>query len=320
MKAVVFSGAGGNEVVELQNRPDPVPGDHEVLVSASYAGVNPADVLQRNGGYPVPPDAPQDVPGLETAGEVIAVGSRVRRWSVGDRVCGIVSGGGLADRVIAHEDHLLPAPEQLKDAELAALPEALITAYDALHRVGSAAGRVTVIRGINGGVGLAAAQLAAASGATVIGIGRSAEALAKVTELGITAVTDSEAADLVAQHGGADAVVELVGGSYVAADLAMLAVRGQIVVVSTAAGADPNVPLGLLMARRAGLHGTVLRGRSAAEKALLVAEVAKTALPLAASGRLTIPIDQVFAAEDVTAAFDRLSQSGKVGKVVLQFS
>ncbi|WP_190815827.1 zinc-binding dehydrogenase [Saccharopolyspora pogona] len=318
MRFIRFNGQGGNEIVSVDEGPDPVPDAHGILVAARYAGVNPADVLQRNGGYPVPVDAPQDIPGLEVAGEVVAVGSRVRKWAVGDRVMGIVSGGGLADRVLADEHHVWQTPAHLNPIEAAALPEAVLTAFDALNRARVGLGDVVVVRGVNGGVGIAACHLIRELGAQAIGVGRAESALKQVAELGFTVCLAAEAGRAVASLGNATAVIDLVGGEAVAEDLSFLRVGGRIVVVSTAGGLTAQVPLNLLMAKRADVMGTVLRGRSNAEKALLVDDLERR-LSASIGDRVSVPVDHVFKAEEVTTAFDRLGESGKFGKVLLDF-
>ncbi|RJQ85456.1 alcohol dehydrogenase catalytic domain-containing protein [Amycolatopsis panacis] len=318
MRFIRFNGHGGNEIVSLEEGPDPVPEPGQILVAARYAGVNPADVLQRNGGYPVPPDAPQDIPGLEVSGEVVAVGSRVRRWEVGDRVIGIVGGGGLADRVLAQDQHVWRSPAALGPAQAAALPEAVLTAFDALRRARVGLGDVVVVRGVNGGVGIAACHLVRELGGRAIGIGRSEAALQQVAALGITVALAAGAAEVVASLGNASAIIDLVGGEGVAEDLSLLRPGGRIVVVSTAGGLTAQVPLNLLMGKRADLMGTVLRGRSNAEKALLVGDL-EHRLSAVLGDRVSIPVDRVYQAEEATAAFDRLGEPGKFGKVLLDF-
>ena len=319
MRVISYSGAGGNEVVRLERREDPVTGEEQVLISVRFAGINPADILQRNGGYPVPPDAPQDVPGLEVAGEVLETGTRVTRWSVGDRVMGIVNGGGLADRVLAHQDHLVPIPESLAESDAAALPEAIVTAFDALTQVSARLGDTIAIRGINGGVGLASYQLAAAMGARPVGVGRSLHALDAVRDLGMDVIHEDDFAMEMANLGGPSVIVELVGGNYIDQDLMALAAGGRIIVVSVAGGARSEVPLNLLMGKRARLVGTVLRSRSNAEKSLLMTALRTQVMPLIADKKLTVPVDRVFPAADIHSAFDYLSGPGKVGKVLLDF-
>lgn len=320
MRFIRFNGTGGNEIVSVEEAPDPTPGARQVLVAARYAGLNPADILQRNGLHLVPPDAPRDIPGLEVSGDVIAVGAAVRKWAVGDKVVGIVGGGGLSNRVIAEETHIWRSPDGIDAITAAALPEAALTAFDALTRARVSIGDTVVIRGINGGVGIAAAQIAIKLGATPIGIGRTEATLAKVNALtGIVTYTPDNAARLINESGGADAVIDLVGGEGVAENLTFLKSRGRIVVVSTSAGMIAQVPLNLLMARRADLMGTVLRGRSHAEKAEVVALLEQRIGHLFGD-ELSVPIDRVFPAENVTAAFDYLEKPGKFGKVVLDLN
>lgn len=319
MLAITFSGTGGNEIVKLEERPDPTLSDFEVLVEARYAGVNPADILQRNGSYPVPANAPADIPGLEVGGKVLACGRRVTRWHPGDRVMGLVSGGGLADRVAAHEDHLLAVPVGLDEQQVAALPEALITGYDALTQLSCQMGDTLAIRGINGGVGLATAQIAKALGARVLGIGRSAPMVERVRHLGIDACTHEEFAERARDLGGVDAIVELVGGEFVREDLAALRLLGRIVVVSVAGGIQCNVPLNVMMGKRARITGTVLRSRSDAEKSILFAHARRQLSGLLDTQRLVMPVDRVFQAARATDAFDHVAGAGKLGKVLLDF-
>src|SRR6266487_2260138 len=204
MRAVTFAGAGGNEVVSLTERPDPVPAAHEVVVAARFAGVNWADVAQRQGNYPAPPGSPQDIPGLEIAGTVVAAGDAVRAWRVGDRVFGIVGGGGLADRVAVHERHLAAVPDRLDEAAAAAVPEAFITAHDAvLGQAGLGPGECLLVNGANGGVGTAAVQLGVASGAIVLANVRSPDVAERLRELGAEPVTSDTAAERARELGGA---------------------------------------------------------------------------------------------------------------------
>ncbi len=321
MRAVIFTGAGGNEVVRLDERADPVPGTSEVLVAATHAGLNPADLAQRAGNYPPPPGAPADIPGLEVAGVVLAAGPTVTRWREGDRVFGIVGGGGLADRVVVHERHLAAVPDRLGDEEAAAVPEAFITAHDALvSQAGLGLGDVLLVNGANGGVGTAALQIGVAAGARVYGSVRAAELRERVAALGATPVGPDEAVEQVRAAGGADVVLELVGAPNLAADLDALATKGRVVVVGTGAGADAELSLRTLMGKRARILGTVLRARPLEEKAAAVQAFAHEVVPLLAEGRATPVIDRVFPAAEAAEAFDYLAGSGKFGKVLLSFA
>jgi NADPH:quinone reductase-like Zn-dependent oxidoreductase len=320
VKAVVFAGAGGNEVVSLAERPDPVPAGHEVLVAARFAGVNWADIAQRAGSYPPPPGSPADVPGLEVAGVVQAVGEQVLEWRPGDRVFGIVGGGGLADRVLAHERHLVAVPENLTEEAAAAVPEAYITAHDAVFtRGGLAAGEVLLVNGANGAVGTAGVQLGVASGARAVACVRSPGTRQALEDFGALVVTPETAGQELAALGGADVVLELVGAPNLALDLEVAALRGRIVVVGTPAGADAAMSLRHLMGKRLALHGTVLRARPLEEKAAAVQAFRRTVVPLLAAGAVAPRIDRIFRAGDVTGAFDYMAKPGKSGKVLLEF-
>lgn len=320
MRAVVFTGAGGNEVVTLAERPDPVPAGHDVLVAARFAGINWADVAQRQGFYPPPAGAPADIPGLEAAGVVQAVGEQVHDWRPGDRVFGIVGGGGLADRVIVHERHLAAVPAGLDEQAAAAVPEAYVTAHDAVFtRGGLKAGEVLVVTGANGAVGTAGVQLGLAAGARVVASVRTPGAGQPLADGGAIVAAPDQLAEQVAALGGADVVLELVGAPNLAADFAVARRKGRIVIVGTPAGADSAISLRELMSKRLALHGTVLRARPLEEKAAAVQAFAATVIPLLAAGAVRPRIDRVFAAADVTAAFDYLAQPGKSGKVLLDF-
>ena len=312
MIAVTFLGAGGPEVMSVGERPDPVPLPSEVLVRATHAGLNPADVVQRAGNYPAPPGSPADIPGLEVAGTVIACGEAVTTWRAGDRVFGLVGGGGLADMVAVHERHVARIPDDLTDREAAAVPEAFITAHDALFtRAGLALGETLLVNGASGGVGTAAVQLGVASGVRVLANARShREAL---TDLGAEPCQLSEAR-------GVDVVLELVGAANLPGSLEALAVRGRIIVVGTGAGADAELSLRALMGRRASLMGTVLRARPMEEKAAAVQAFARSVLPHLAGRRVRPVIDRVFPIADAAAAFDHLAAPGKLGKVLLELA
>ena len=320
MRAVVFAGHGGNEVVRLEELPDPVPGAHEVLVAVRFAGINWADVAQRQGNYPPPPGAPADIPGLEVAGEVAATGPGVLGWQVGDRVFGLVGGGGLADRVLVHGRHLAAVPERLKDDVAAAVPEAYITAHDAVFtRGGLALGEVLLVNGANGAVGSAGVQLGLAAGARVVANVRSPDTARALAEAGAIVVTPQTAAERLTDLGGAGVVLELVGAPTLDLDFGVLALRGRIVIVGSDAGADATISLRRLMGLRASLHGTVLRARPMDEKAAAVQLFARSVVPLLAAGRVTMAIDRVFPAAEAAAAFDYLAQPGKFGKILLEF-
>ena len=318
MRAIVFAGVGGPEVMRLEERPDPVPGEGEVLVAVRFAALNTADLAQRAGNYPAPPGAPQDVPGLEVAGVVAAVGAAVRDFAEGDRVFGLVGGGGLADRVVAHERHLALVPDSLSDEEASAVPEAFITAHDAMvTQAGLGLGDVLLVNGANGGVGSAAVQIGLAAGARVLASARSAHD--RLAELGAEALPPDEAFERARRAGGADVILELVGGPNLPGNLDALAMKGRIVIVGTGAGADTPLSLRALMGRRARILGTMLRARPLEEKAAAVQAFGHQVVPALADGRLRGFVDRVFPAEQVDEAFAYMVQPGKFGKVLLEF-
>jgi NADPH:quinone reductase-like Zn-dependent oxidoreductase len=318
---VTFAGAGGNEVVAVAERPDPAPAADEVVVAARFAGVNWADVAQRQGSYPPPPGAPQDIPGLEVAGVVAATGDAVRAWRIGDRVFGLVGGGGLADRVVVHERHVAAVPGNLADDIAAAVPEAYITAHDAVFtQCGLRLGETLLVNGANGAVGSAGARLGLATGAQVVANVRSPDSARALASEGALVVTPDSAAERVAALGGADVVLELIGAPNLDLDFSALALRGRIVIVGTGAGEQAGISLRALMAKRASLRGTMLRARPLEEKAAAVQAFARSVVPLLAAGRALPEIDRVFPAAEAAAAFDYLVKPGKTGKILLEFS
>ena len=319
MRAVVFTGAGGNEVVLVEERPHPEPGSEDVLVRVDYAGLNPADLAQRAGNYPAPPGSPPDVPGLEVAGTVESCGDRVSSWRPGDRVFGLVGGGGLADRVLVHERCIARVPDALGEQEAAAVPEAFITAHDAAFtRAGLRPGETLLVHGANGGVGTAAVQLGVAVGARVVATVRTPKVEEAVASLGADVLLEADFPGGMSVS--PDVILELVGATHFPANLDVLARRGRIVVVSVAGGNEIQLPLGLLMQKRMTIAGTVLRARPLEEKATAVRAFEREVVPGLASGRLRPLVDSVYPAADVRAAFDRLEERGKVGKVLLDFT
>ncbi len=312
MIAVTFTGAGGPEVVRVGERPDPVPGGHEVVIRTTHAGLNPADLAQMAGRYPAPAGSPQDIPGLEVAGTVVACGAAVTTWHEGDRVFGIVGGGGLADTVVAHERHVARVPDALSDRDAAAAPEAFVTAHDAVFtRAGLLMGETLLVNGANGGVGTAAVQLGVAIGARVLANARVHHD--RLAALGAEPVALADAA-------GVDVVLELIGAQNLAGSLAALAQRGRVIIVGTGAGADTDVSLRVLMGKRASVMGTVLRARPLEEKAAAVQAFSHQVVPLLASGRVRPLVDRVFPADQAVDAFAHLAGSGKWGKVLLEFA
>jgi NADPH:quinone reductase-like Zn-dependent oxidoreductase len=302
----------------FEERPDPVPGSEEVLVAAAFAGINGADLAQRAGAYPAPPGAPADVPGLEVSGVVTAKGAAVRGFEEGDRVFGLVGGGGLADRVVVHERHVTRVPDRLSDEEAAAVPEVFITAHDAIvSQAGLGLGDVLLVTGANGGVGTAAVQIGVAAGARVFASARSQHD--RLRDLGAEPVDPGEVVERVRAAGGADVVLELVGAANLDGNLDALAPLGRIVIVGTGAGADTEISLRKVMGKRARIMGTVLRARPLEQKAAAVQAFAHEVVPHLADGGMRAIVDRVFPAEQAPDAFDHMAGSGKFGKVLLAF-
>jgi NADPH:quinone reductase-like Zn-dependent oxidoreductase len=298
-----------------QERPAPEPGDHDVVVAVRAAGINGADLSQRAGRYPAPPGWPQDVPGLEMAGEVAAAGARVTRFAVGDRVMALVGGGAQAELAVVDEAHTLGVPAGLSWPEAGGFMEAYATAYDALFgQAGLTLGDRVLVTGAAGGVGSAAVQLAALAGAHVVASVRDAGQHEAVAALGAAEVVAPAA---VADHGPYDVVLELVGAASLPSALAALAVRGRVVVIGVGSGAKVEVDLMALMGRRGRIAASTLRSRSGGEKAVLIATLESLVVPALAGGRLRVPVAATYPLEDATAAYERFAAGGKVGKIVL---
>jgi NADPH:quinone reductase-like Zn-dependent oxidoreductase len=318
MRCVVYRGTGGADVVTVTERPDPKPSKFEVLIATRYAGLNPADVLQREGKHPPPPGSPTDVPGIEVAGTVVACGDSVTAFTAGDRVFGLVGGGGLSDRVTAHERELCRVPDALDDMAAAAVPEAFITAFDALCRqAGLAPGDIVLINGASGGVGTAAVQIAAGIGANVVASVRTESLHQRVAALGATALAPNDAFAHAREGGGADVILELVGAINMADNLNALRSLGRIVVVGARPGDEAVIPLREFLGRRARVMGTTLRRRPLEQKALAVQEFGQRVVPQLGAGRFTPVVDRVFDLAQAADALDHLRVPGKFGKLLL---
>lgn len=324
MRAIVITRPGGPEVLELREVADPVPGPEELLVAVRASALNRADVLQRRGRYPAPPGAPADIPGLEFAGEVLQCGARTTLFAPGARVMGILGGGGHAERVVLHERTALGVPERLAWEEAAALPEAFLTAFDALLlQAGLAAGETVLVPAAASGVGTAALQLVRACGARAVALARSPDKRARLAAFGPAAVLDGTAADLAdgirgAAPDGVDVVLDLVGAPLWPVYLDVLAPRARIVVVGTLGGAVTSVDLGRLMRARATVIGTVLRSRPLEEKIAVTRAFARRMLPSVADGTLVPVVDRVLRLVDAAAAHRAMEADANMGKIVLR--
>jgi NADPH2:quinone reductase len=311
MRAVTID--GGRLV--LAQRPDPEPGRGELLVRVAAAGINGADLHQVRGAYPAPPGSPPDIPGLELAGEVAAVGPDVFRFAKGDRVMAVVGGGGQAELAVVHERVAVPVPDGLGWPEAGGFPEVVTTAHDALFtQAGLGLGDRLLVHGAAGGVGTAAVQLAAAAGARVVASVRNPEHHQAVADLGAAVVADpGQAFD----HGPFDVILELIGAPNFPGNLDALATGGRLLVIGFGAGARIELDLRKLWARRSRMLGSNLRSRPLEEKADAARRVEHQALPLLADGRLRIPVAATFPLEQAQEAYDRFAAGGKLGKLVL---
>lgn len=328
MNAVVIASPGGaTKVSWTKTESPPAPSGDRVRVRVRAAGVNRADILQREGKYPAPPGYPENIPGLEFAGEVESLGAEVRRWKVGARVFGITAGGAQAEYVTVPESNLARIPAEMSFTDAAAVPEAFITAYDALFtRAQLQIGERVLIHAAASGVGTAAVQLAHLAGAFVYGTSRHAEKLEKIRDLGlddIIPVTDAPSRFADSLHKltngvGAQVILDLVGGDYFDANLHALASRGRMVCVGTTAGAKALIDLGIVLRKRATIYGTVLRARSIEEKAEVIRNFAAHVVPLLAFGDLRPVVDRVFPVADVRFAHQHVESNKTIGKVVLE--
>jgi putative PIG3 family NAD(P)H quinone oxidoreductase len=324
MRAIVITEPGGPEVLALRDVPSPTPQRGEARVRVRATAINRADLIQRMGAYPAPPDSPRDIPGLEHAGEVDAIGEGVTCVKVGDRVFGLAGGGTYAEQLVVPARTLVRMPEGLSFVEAAAIPEAFLTAYDAMVLQGRlAAGETVLVNAAGSGVGTAAIQIARVIGASAIGTARTAAKLERARPMGLgeaVVVENGRFADKVnALTGGrgVECVLELVGGGYVAEDLACVAMRGRIVLVGLLAGAATPVDLGLLLRKRIELRGTMLRSRPLEEKIDAANVLAKNLAPLFASRRLEPVVDRVMPLAQAAEAHAYVASNDGFGKVVL---
>jgi putative PIG3 family NAD(P)H quinone oxidoreductase len=327
MRAITIVSFGGVEGLEVRDVADaPAAILDRVRVRVRAAGLNRADILQRLGRYPAPPGYPQDIPGIEFAGEVEQVGDDVRKWKVGDRVFGITGGGGQAHYLTIAENQLAPVPQNLDWAEAAAVPEVFMTAHDALFTQCSLTiGERVLIHAAGSGVGTAASQLVRAAGAFAFGTSRTADKLEKAKEFGLTEsfVAGGDPMEIVAavnrwtNNNGVDIVLDLVGASYLKTNLAALAAKGRLIFVGTTSGSKAEIDLSIAMSKRLRIMGTALRIRSAEEKATATRLFTEHVVPLLLSRAVRPVVDKVFKMEDVRAAHERIESNRSFGKVVL---
>lgn len=318
MRAVVID----NGSLHLHDVPTPEPGPGQARVRVRAAGVNRADLMQVRGMYPAPPDAPSDIPGLEIAGEVDALGPGVRDVKEGDRVFGIVGGGAYAEHIVVPARTLAPIPGNLDFVQAAAMPEATLTAYDAMVTQGRlAAGETVLINAVGSGVGTAAVQIAKAIGATSVGTARTADKLERARALGldhgVLAEADGKFADKVAALARPDVVLELVGGAYVVESLRAMNEGGALILVGLMGGRDVELPLGLVLTRRLRIFGTVMRARPLEQKIALGQVLRRHLVPLMADGRIAPIIDRTLPLDHASEALEAMASNTTFGKIVL---
>jgi putative PIG3 family NAD(P)H quinone oxidoreductase len=325
MRAAVYTGAGGTEVIAFHDRPDPAPGDDEIVIRVRAAGLNRADLLQRMGRYPAPAGWPADIPGLEYAGEVLDVGRRVTRWHPGERAMGLVGGGAHAERVVVHQDEALVMPAGMAFHEAAAIPEAFITAFDALTiRARIDTGDRVLIHAAASGLGTAAVQLAKYLGATVVGTSRSAGKLVRLAEYGLDhAIDTSRGPFREALDAPVDVILDVLGAEAFVENVAALAPRGRLVLLGTLTGGRGDADLGMVLRKRIQVIGTVMRSREREERLPLMRTFGSIVGPLFESGAeppaLRPVIGTVLPMQQLDEAHDLMARNETFGKVVLEW-
>jgi putative PIG3 family NAD(P)H quinone oxidoreductase len=327
MRAAVITAAGAPEVLAIEARPVPLPGPDEILVRVRTSAINRADVLQRQGRYPAPAGVAADIPGLEFAGEVAAIGANVTRWSVGSRVSGLVGGAAHAEYLVTHERAVAEVPSAQSWAIAGAAPEACITALDALEQAGTAAGDTVLIHAVGSGVGLATVQIAKQLGCRVFGTARGTPKLDAARAVGMDDGASPRDGDWIVEavrgwtnKRGVDVVVDLVGGDYVRGTLPAMALKGRLVVVGTLAGQETQLDLRYLLGRRLTLRGTVLRSRPLEERIAVTDAYASTVVPWLVSGAVTVRIDATFPLDRIADAHALMESNTTIGKIALDIA
>jgi putative PIG3 family NAD(P)H quinone oxidoreductase len=326
MRAVIYEGAGGPEVITIGEVPKPEVRPEHIRVRVHAAGLNRADLIQRRGHYPAPPGWPANIPGLEYAGEVEAVRPGVTRWKIGDRVMGLVGGGAQAELVVVHQDEVLPIPAGLPYAEAAAIPEAFLTAYDALvTRAGLRSNERVLIHAVGSGIGTAAAQIAKHLGATVLGTSRSGDKLARALVYGLDIGIDTSRTPFLDAVGEpVHVVLDVLGGPSFADNLAVLAPRGRLIMLGFLAGSRTEVDLAPILRKRLEVIGTVMRTRGLDERVPLVREFAAKMSPLFASrmeqgAPLRPVLERTYPMSQLADAHRVMEGNATFGKIVVEW-
>ena len=321
MRAIAVTRPGGPEVLEMVERPRPAFADDGILVRVRAAALNRADILQRRGKYPAPPGWPEDIPGLEYAGEVEAVGSRVSRWRPGDRVMGLVGGGAYAEYVAVHQDEALEIPASLSFAEAGAVPESFLTAFDALVVRGRvSAGARVLVHAVGSGLGTAAVQIARALGATVVGTSRTASKLEEARGLSLAQGIESRDGKFAHElTEPVDIVLDVIGAPVWEDNLRVLAPRGRLVLLGFLGASRGELDLEPVLRKRIEVIGTVMRTRELRELAELVARAGRELLPLFEAGQLRSIVARTYRMEDAAEAHREMERGEVFGKIVLEW-
>lgn len=321
MRAIEISEPGGPEVLVPTTRAVPTPAAEQILIAIDHAGVNRPDALQRAGAYD-PPKGASDLPGLEAAGTVAAVGPGVTKWAVGDQVCALLPGGGYAEFAVAHQDHTLPVPDGLSMAQAAALCETFFTVWtNVFLRGGLKAGERFLVHGASSGIGTTAIQLASHFGARVFATAGSAEKCTACESLGAERAInyrDEDFVDVLRAEGGADLILDMVGGDYLPRNVKALANDGRLVQIAFLQGPKVALNFAQVMVRRLTITGSTLRPQSDAAKAAIAADLEAKVWPLLSSGKIAPVMDQVLDLEDAAKAHARMESSAHIGKIVLK--
>ncbi len=323
MRAAIISRPGDPEVLEIHDVETPEPLGEQVRVRVRASGINRADLLQRAGGYPAPPGSPSNIPGLEFAGEVDAVGPLVRMWKPGQRVMGLAGGGAQAEYILSHEGLLVEIPQKLDFVQAGGIPEVFMTAHDALFtQAGLQMGDRVLIHAVGSGVGTAAIQLAHVAGATTFGTSRTPRKLELARELGLNVglAAQNFASEVIrlTNREGVHVVIDFIGAPYLEQNMQALAMWGRIVYLATMGGVQANVNLGLLMGKRISMRGVTMRTRSLEEKLAVTRRFATGVLPLLADGRVKPVIDHVYPLEEIAEAHRVMGENRNFGKLVVR--
>lgn len=320
MNAVEISEPGDADVLKLTTRPVPVPKHDEILIKVAYAGVNRPDVLQRMGSY-APPAGASDLPGLEASGEIVGMGKGVTRWKKGEQVCALLPGGGYAEYVVCHADHALRIPLGMSLKQAACLPETAYTVWsNVINRGKLTGGERFLVHGGTSGIGMIAIQLAQAYGARVFATAGSVEKCDAIARLGATAINykTDDFVKIIGAAGGADLILDMVGGSYIPRNIKALALDGRLVMIAFLEGPKVELNFAQIMVKRLTVTGSTLRPQSDAAKAEIAEELRKQMWPLVSAGTIKVTIDSEFDLQNAAAAHRRMESSGHIGKIVLK--